>query len=47
MTTKVLKSSSVLRVITFRLIEIIHVLRVYLLNKRMTDTNKYIYVYTN
>ena len=44
MTAKALKSSSVQRVITFRLIEIIHV---FTLNKRMPDSNRYIHVYTN
>ena len=45
-TTKDLNSLSVQRVITFRHIENIHVLRVNLLNKRMPDSKKYIHVYT-
>ena len=43
MNTKVIKSSSVQRVITFRFT----FLRMYLLNKRIPDSNKYIHVYTN
>ena len=45
MTTKVLNSPSVQRVITFRLIEIIHVSTCVLLNKRMQDWKIYIHVY--
>ena len=43
---KVLKSSSVQSVISFGLIELFTFLPVYLLNKHMPDSNKYIHVYT-
>ena len=46
MTTKVLKSSSVQRVISIRLIESSYVSTEYLLNKPMPDSNGYIHVYT-
>ena len=50
MTTKVLKSPSVQRVtnvLHFGLLKLFTFLHVYLLNKRMPESNKYIHVYTN
>ena len=46
MTTKVLKLSSVQKNNTCKLIELFTFLRVYLLYKRMPDSNKYTHVWT-